>query len=424
LLRKVIDSQGSTPGFGWHSIGLARALQYEGLTAESQKRLNKAANFAELHIGTTWGQEQYNLAVAAMNYTNKVHFREEYDFENDEWWFWLNPVNWYHCTRLGFQVQQHKTILATMVANNPERERVIYPLFTSENLMNFDEVHSVIEDFGNEYFIGIYKKLLETDKRPKLKKYFRYMLGRLYLAEGKDGEARRYFEEVLNDPEINDPYNKLLYARTCEGMALAAPNSDEKSYWTMELYRAFPQLIPFTELRMEFRAAGNTFGKRDMISGVIWLLIIAGILTLVAVYLLSRSGRMKRRPWLYTTLVVLVVGLGAGSWFWKKHSREADPVKAITDDLQNCKIDFNSNPEAPVVSFSFNQLADAMEITYSVRSFEGESMQEGILRVPPDRKEEAGEMLAYRLFGVRKKTIGEQPEPELTPKENDKSKKK
>src|SRR5574337_1275391 len=92
LLRHVIEVQGSTPGFGWHSIALSRALMYEGLTAESQQRLQKAEDFHELHIGTTWGQEQYNLCIASLGYNNSLHFKKEYDFERDQWYAWMNPV--------------------------------------------------------------------------------------------------------------------------------------------------------------------------------------------------------------------------------------------------------------------------------------------------------------------------------------------
>lgn len=76
ILNNVLQSQGSTPGYGWHCIGLARAQHYEGLTAESQERTNKAARFQELHIGTTWGQEQYNMAVASLNYINQLQFKD------------------------------------------------------------------------------------------------------------------------------------------------------------------------------------------------------------------------------------------------------------------------------------------------------------------------------------------------------------
>src|SRR6478609_7009274 len=95
LLNEVLRNQGSTPGYGWHSIGLARAQHYEGLTAESQDRANKAARFQELHIGTTWGQEQYNLAVASLNYINQIQFKKEYRFEHNAWYTWFNPVTWY-----------------------------------------------------------------------------------------------------------------------------------------------------------------------------------------------------------------------------------------------------------------------------------------------------------------------------------------
>jgi len=40
-------------------------------------------------------------------------------------------------------------VLAELVARDPERAQVIYTIFSSENLINFDEVWSVIDGFGN-----------------------------------------------------------------------------------------------------------------------------------------------------------------------------------------------------------------------------------------------------------------------------------
>jgi len=107
LLTNVLQAQGSTPGFGWHCIGLARAQHFEGLTAESQDRINKAARFQELHIGTTWGQDQYNLAVASMNYLNQIQFKKERWFEHHEWYFWFNPVNWYRWIKYTLEIRHH-----------------------------------------------------------------------------------------------------------------------------------------------------------------------------------------------------------------------------------------------------------------------------------------------------------------------------
>ncbi len=262
LLNRVLQRQGSTPGYGWHCIGLARAQHYEGLTAESQERTNKAARFQELHIGTTWGQEQYNLAVASLNYINQLQFKKEYWFEHNEWYFWLNPMNWYRWVKYTLEIRHHKMVLASLIAENPEREQVIYPLFSPENLITFDEVWAAMEGFGNEYFITMYQKRLREDRRPQLKKYYRCILGRLYLAEGKEEEATGYFEQVIFDPDRNDPFQTLLMARSYEGLAQISSGTKGKSY-TQQLYRIYPQLIPFTDLTMTFRLETKPANERE-----------------------------------------------------------------------------------------------------------------------------------------------------------------
>jgi hypothetical protein len=348
LLRKVLDQQGSTPGYGWHCIGLARALHYEGLTSESQERNNKAARFQELHIGTTWGQEQYNMAVASLNYINHLQFKKEYFFENDQWWFWLNPVNWYHWIKFSLEVHHYKMILASMVAENPEREQVIYSIFSSENLISFDEIGSVIDGFGNEYFINIYKKMLATDKRPRLKKYIRYFLGKLYLAEGDDSEAKRYFESVLADAEAGDEYQSLLVARVYEGLATASAGSEAEDY-TRRFYNKFPQLVPFSKLSMNFRL--------------------------------------------------------------EVRGADSDDTEDIVDELKNCSIDFSNDDDSPVASVEFSESRDAIDIRYTVeRADRSLILQQGTMRIQKDELSGAGKLLAYRLFGINKKQIGEQPE--------------
>lgn len=342
LLNKVLQQQGSTPGYGWHCIGLARAQHYEGLTAESQDRTNKAARFQELHIGTTWGQEQYNLAVESLNYLNQAQFKKEYWFEHDEWYFWLNPVNWYRWVKYTLEIRHHKMVLASFVAENPERSQVIYSIFSPENLMSFDEVWSVIDGFGNEYFIEEYQQKLKTDKRPRVKKYIRYFLGKLYLAEGKDVEAKRYFNSVLNDPDMEDPYQTMLLARTLEGLALASSGSEKENY-IQQLYTLYPQLLPFSELEMSFnlQAHPSSTGEED-----------------------------------------------------------------ILEDLKNCSINFTDSGNIPAVSISFSTSGDAMDIHYQVE-MAGRVLHQGSLRINKDEQENAGKILAYRLFGVQKTITGE-----------------
>lgn len=419
LLKKVIDQQGYTPGFGWHAIGLARALQYEGLNAESQKWANKAANFEEVHISTTWGQEQYNLAVATLNYTNKKRFYEEYLFENDQWWFWINPANWWVCSNYEVEERKFKLILATLVARNPERVEVIYPLLTSENLINFDEVWSVIDGFGPDYFIDVYKKLLENDKRPRLKKYFAYILGRLYLSKGDNKNAKNYFEMTLSAPDISDPYEKLLYARTCEGMAMASSKNSDKEYWTREMYNTYPQLVPFTDLKMKFQMEGEWQGVGKS-SGTIWGIMIFGILLTLALYMLHKY-RVVKFHWSFVILPMLLIVILSCVLFYVNAEKEKNNLPAaIVSSLRDCAIDFNSKGSDPLVSLDFEKTKDAMEIAYTVDDEAGDVLQEGILRVPDDQMDEAGKLLAYRLYGISKTKIGDQPEPEPEKKKDGK----
>jgi tetratricopeptide (TPR) repeat protein len=361
LLNNVLQEQGSTPGYGWHCIGLARAQHYEGLTAESQERANKAARFQELHIGTTWGQEQYNLAVSSLNYLNQLQFKKEYWFEHDEWYFWLNPLNWYRWVKYTLEIRHHKMVLASLVAENPEREQVIYTMFSPENLVTFDEVWSVIDGFGNEYFIKVYKNLLQNDKRPRLKKYFRYVLGKLYLAEGKESEAIQYFQQALNDPDRDDPYQTMLFARVYEGLADATSGADKKGY-TEKMYQLYPQLVPFSDLTMSFR------------------LHVAG--------------------------------------------QQSKATENILDDLKQSQIDFTDDKNAPLVSLDFTTQGEVININYNVQL--GEQVQSGLLQIEPNQREEAGKLLAYRLFGIQKTKTGERPaalpQPEKE-KEKDKAEK-
>lgn len=345
LLSDVLQKQGSTPGYGWHCIGLARAQHFEGLTAESQDRANKAARFQELHIGTTWGQEQYNLAVASLNYLNQLQFKKEYWFEHNEWYFWLNPMNWYRWIKFTLEIRHQKMVLASLVAGNPEREQVIYSIFSPENLITFDEVWSVIDGFGNEYFIDIYQKRLQTDKRPRVKKYFRYFLGKLYLAEGKEKTAIDYFKQVLNDPDVDDPYQRLLVARVYEGLAKATGGRAAAEY-TQLLYNEYPQLVPFTDLTMAFQ--------------------------------LHLEGQPSKEE------------------------------NKIVDDLKNTSIEFTNQPGLPIISLSFEQRGEVLHVSYSIYN-ERKVLQKGSLRIEQADRNMAGKLIAYRLFGIQKTKIGEQP---------------
>ncbi len=187
------------------------------------------------------------------------------------------------------------------------------------------------------------ERLLKNDKRPRLKKYFRYFLGRLYLAEGKDDQAIDYFNQVLRDPERDDPYQTLLMARAYEGLAMASSGNDVDRY-THQMYSLYPQLLPFADLTMNFRLSV----KGDDVPG----------------------------------------------------------AENILDDLKDTRINFSNSGNAPQVTLSFKRTGDALDIEYRVET-NVRVLQSGTMSVDPADMDNAGKILAYKLFGIQKAAIGE-----------------
>jgi tetratricopeptide (TPR) repeat protein len=53
IASEAIAYSNSSPGFGWYNIALARCYLYDGQLDSAYHTLEKAANFKEIHIGTT-----------------------------------------------------------------------------------------------------------------------------------------------------------------------------------------------------------------------------------------------------------------------------------------------------------------------------------------------------------------------------------
>jgi tetratricopeptide (TPR) repeat protein len=235
-------------------------------------------------------------------------------------------------------------VLASLIAENPEREQVFYSIFSPENLISFDEVWSAIEGFGNEYFIKIYEERLATDKRPRLKKYFRFFLGKLYLAEGKESEAIEYFKAVLEDPDKDDPYQSLLMARTAEGMALATSGKERAAY-TRRMFNIYPQLVPFSDLTMQFQ--------------------------------LQTEGA------------------------------DTPLAKDILKDLRRSRIDFDGDDTAPIVHLKFSEQGKQVNVSYQVL-VNGFAIRTGTLSLEEQDLSMGGVLLAYRIFNIQKSKASEQ----------------
>jgi hypothetical protein len=185
---------------------------------------------------------------------------------------------------------------------------------------------------------------LATDKRPRLKKYFRFFLGKLYLAEGKESEAIEYFKAVLEDPDKDDPYQSLLMARTAEGMALATSGKERAAY-TRRMFNIYPQLVPFSDLTMKFQ--------------------------------LQTEGA------------------------------DTPLAKDILKDLRRSRIDFDGDDTAPIVHLKFSEQGKQVNVSYQVL-VNGFAIRTGTLSLEEQDLSMGGVLLAYRIFNIQKSKASEQ----------------
>lgn len=341
MLQDMIQAQGSTPGFGWHNIALARSYYYEGLTDESILSANKAAMFHELHIGTTWGQQQYDMAVSLLNYMNQERLIRSVKFENSGWWY-----SWSALTSLpGMYVKKYTSmlVLVNQFANNPERERVTYRLFSTESITTFDEIWSLIKGFSPEFFTKQFTKYLESDKRPRIKKYYRYFIARYLLDKDETKKAKELLNMVLDDPTLDKENEKLLIARVYEALATASDKDDEnavRDLYVMKLYKEYPQLLPFTELEMKFK-----------------------------------------------------INVGATG---------SETEEKMIEELKDCSVDWDGDDTWPTVNISFSTNSKKLrEVNYEVTSSSGEILVPRSSFILSNAKE-SGKKLAYRLFNITK----------------------
>ena len=77
-------------------------------------------------------------------------------FLNRGWWYSLNDLS--AISALTGEEFLLKFALVNELAGNPERQQVIYNLFTSENVIGFDEILNLMKNISPQYFADVYKK--------------------------------------------------------------------------------------------------------------------------------------------------------------------------------------------------------------------------------------------------------------------------
>ncbi len=249
MARNMITANGPTPGYGWYNIALARSLLYDGQVSEAQRYADKAADFKELHIGTTLGQSHYDFSIQLLKLINKDRAWQMDQFEHRNWWY--NPGVLSSIAKKLSEKYLQQFLIINQFAQNPERERVIYKLFSTESTVSWDEIWYLVHDFSTGYFISRFQKEAETDKRPKVVKYFKLFAAKLKMQQGKYPDAKKELDKLLHDPNTDADFEKLFTARIYEAEAECAQHmklTAEQSEWLYKLSVIYPQLVPFSRM--------------------------------------------------------------------------------------------------------------------------------------------------------------------------------
>ena len=253
-MKEMIAAAGSTPGFGWYNIALARCLFYDGQIAESQRYADKAAEFKELHIGTTLGQSHYDFSIQLNKLMTKEVTWEMKRFENRNWWY--NPAVLGSMAGITAERYLQEFVIINQFSQNPERDRVIYKLFSTESTVSWDEIWYLIHDFSTQFFLKRFEHEAASDPRKNVRKYFLLFVARLKIKEGDYTEAERILNTILRDPTIDPLYEKLFIARTYQALAEVADKKDntaQAAEWLYRMYQVYPQLLPFSGLKMNLQ---------------------------------------------------------------------------------------------------------------------------------------------------------------------------
>lgn len=253
-MKDMIKAVGSTPGFGWYNIALARACSYSGDEKESEKYINKAEAFKEVHIGTTLGQSHYDFSINLVKLLNNVERIQQIKFENKGWWY--SPTSLSKVAKENSEKYLLQYLIVNQFANNPERDLVIYRLFSTESTVTWDEIWYLMRDFSTKFFVSKFQQELKDDQRPLVKKYFKLFIAKLQMQKGDYTSAQKTLYDILNTEKTDLEYEKLFVARVYEALATCAKekkNNTEYNESVNSFYSNFPQLVPFSDVKPNLR---------------------------------------------------------------------------------------------------------------------------------------------------------------------------
>jgi hypothetical protein len=253
MCKDIIASNGSTPGYGWYNLALGRALIYDGQNQNALSYIDKAEQFKEVHIGTTLGQSHYDFTTSLLKLIAKENEIKTIKYLNKNWWRQFNLIG--KIIALTIEKYTIQYFLINQFANNPERDNVVYKIFSTESTISFDEVWYLIKDFSTHFFIKKFEAQLLDDKRSLVKKYYQLFLAKLYLKQKDAGKALAMLNSI-DIATIDAEHEKLFLARYYECKCWCDSKTDQSKY-IGEIINNFPQIIPYSKLPMAIQIVSN-----------------------------------------------------------------------------------------------------------------------------------------------------------------------
>lgn len=253
IVEESIRNLGNAPGFGWNNIALSRAHYYSGDLKKSKEFRDKAANFKEIHVNSTWGEVAYERNTLLFKYLFHKKSINEIKFRDINYWY--KPKKLYEISKHYFKQENAHLLLTSELSADPERFVGYYNLFASESNLFFDEIWELIKYFNPDYFIKIFKEKQNVDERERVHKYFNFFIAQFYLEDGEYDKAIAEFESVLENEFLDVDNEKLLIARIYEGLSKAyieKDNDEAANENLLAFYTNFPQLVPYSDLEMKF----------------------------------------------------------------------------------------------------------------------------------------------------------------------------
>ncbi len=255
MCRDIIRQNGSTPGFGWYNIALARGYLYDGQLDSAAFALDKAANFKELHIGTTLTQTQYDFTINLLKLQWLDKSIAQIKFLNTGWWFSLSGL--YNIASLKLQKIMQEYVLVNQLAYDPDRTRLVYDLFCAESTTTWDEAWYLLKNFSPKYFTDKYQSYQRTDSRQNMQRYFQLFEAQFKWEDGDKKEAGKDWNRMLQTTLLDTSNEKLFLGRLYEDLCKANSNRSDVDYggYRNLLMEAYPQIVPYSGVTMPMQLA-------------------------------------------------------------------------------------------------------------------------------------------------------------------------